>query len=583
MSKKPNKLADPNIPYADLPPKDQERYMRIIEGNDNDTTEFFYETGDGVPTTKSTLKQFSVLFKPKPDGPMKEGTAKKFKVDISTFGKSQAKMKPMMKTTDEPLPDQPGVSDDLPGEDLLYTQFVNEVSDIGIPRTSADVGRLGEIKERIETLPRGSDWNRLNQMIDAFLKHGVKTTTETGPEIEVVKNKELAQEVATFDGQEESKVQEIFDQETSDKEEGVPITNQPVPILSSDPPVATTPELIPSDSSNEFFSAKKIKNDSSDAESAAGSVVAGSVAGSMFDNASATGSVYPGSMFDEASSYARAGVNIAAAATVPSDPSLPGSVGELFGSEGGDQASPTTTENNVVDAPKTMVVFDVKYHKAAVNEFFGSWENPDWDPMLSKSIMGNYENGFYTKECLLKLMKQMISNQSTKVCDLETNEDSKMEDVLTEYAIISQIHFCVLRNLARGPRTKQALVPLKSLIDLHNMVSGTGTAPPIDPMDETIDTTGMQPTPSQPAPPLEQNAQNIIKKDITIEKISETFRNRPYTRDGPLRTPLNYQMIKSFRTATNGVLVGPTNKLDLKGEYNPYKVSANDWRKHIRS
>jgi len=227
---------------------------------------------------------------------------------------------------------------------------------------------------------------------------------------------------------------------------------------------------------------------------------------------------------------------------------------------------PPTTEPTISEvisgSPlKVEITYEVKYHKFQVNEFFGSIDNPDWDLALNKSITGNYDNGYYTKEILIEQISGMISDKKLKIYKQATTIENDELDILTEYVIVSQLHFCVLRNLQRGNRSKTAMVPLKSLIDLRNTVAGSGTD----------NNTTFQSVPTA------QEVPNVLKQDITIRDISKKFTDRKYRGNVILYDNVYKNIVESghLHSGGNNVIFGPSNlndPLGLMDDFvNPYK------------
>jgi hypothetical protein len=266
-------------------------------------------------------------------------------------------------------------------------------------------------------------------------------------------------------------------------------------------------------------------------------------------------------------------VDIAAAESVASGSMDSGDSGFVTAQEppGLDQNIPQDTTQQPQLGVSIETTYEVKYHKAQTNEFFGSVEKPTWDMALNKTITLNYDNKYYepTKETLLESMNQMISNKNLKVYKLATNSDSDVLDILTEYVIISQIHFCVLRNLQRGERTKTAMVPLRSLIDMRNQIAGTGLTPAPGPDglvndfasaagEQSTGPTQFQPTPTEPAGGIQtvdqlfpDARQDVIGIDITQRDIGLAWLNRNGRRDGQLFGK-HYQSIKESRARHSG-------------------------------
>ena len=237
-----------------------------------------------------------------------------------------------------------------------------------------------------------------------------------------------------------------------------------------------------------------------------------------------------------------------------------------------EESAPTLEEKLSGPPLKVEITYEVKYHKFQVNEFFGSIDNPDWDLSLNKSITGNYDNGYYTKDILLEQIAGMISDKKLKIYKQATTIDDEELDILIEYAIVSQLHFCVLRNLQRGNRTKTAMVPLKSLIDLRNTVANSNDTE--QQQQQQQQPTTFQSTPTEPAP---EEVPNVLKRDITIKDISEKFTDRKYRGNVILYDNVYKNIVKSGHehSGGNNVIFGPSNLNDplglMEDFVNPYK------------
>lgn len=180
------------------------------------------------------------------------------------------------------------------------------------------------------------------------------------------------------------------------------------------------------------------------------------------------------------------------------------------------------TQDELLDQPvkqnveaRVVYKFEVRFHKAQIAEYFFNWNAPAWDQQLSDSIKQSEE--LYTKEYLLGTMARLIADPYFKIDSIATNMDSSMDDILTEYHEISQIQFCKQRNMQTGKREKLIGMKLKDLINITALATGTQmpieqspyAVDGIDPVDETG--AQMQSTPTEP---------NLVapESDVLFEK-----------------------------------------------------------------
>jgi hypothetical protein len=96
-----------------------------------------------------------------------------------------------------------------------------------------------------------------------------------------------------------------------------------------------------------------------------------------------------------------------------------------------------------------------KYHLDSILFYFGSTTRPDWDPELENNVFSSGLN----KEEIVRNSRAVLEGFGPKLFIFALKTDGKLE----EFHELIQLQFCCLRNLARGPRTKNALVPISSL------------------------------------------------------------------------------------------------------------------------
>lgn len=155
----------------------------------------------------------------------------------------------------------------------------------------------------------------------------------------------------------------------------------------------------------------------------------------------------------------------AGGAGVPSD--TPGNI------LGNTQRAPThplqTDVPFATDQPNKM--HPPKYHLYPIKIFLGSETDPEYDAEL--------ENNIYSSS----LSKQeIVDNSNTIIANYggDLFIYSRKSDTLDEMHELTQLMFCLKRNLQRGTRSKQAMVPISALVGFANKLAGTDPNTPVD-------------------------------------------------------------------------------------------------------
>jgi hypothetical protein len=234
------------------------------------------------------------------------------------------------------------------------------------------------------------------------------------------------------------------------------------------------------------------------------------------------------------------------------------------------ETEPALTEQGSQKLPgvQAKYVFDVKYHKSQIAEYFFTWNQPAWDQTLSDSIKNS--ESIYSKEYLIETMNRLIQDPRFKINKVITGLDDKMEDILIEYHEISQIQFCIQRNMQTGKREKLIGMKLKDLVNIASLASGN---PPVVneevQIDDSVSQVGvnqqMQPTPTTPNLVDPEQPAVIFPKDkeITINEIGERA-TKELDNDGKIKK-LNEQLIKDMqRNSGADVIIGPFNEQKMR-------------------
>lgn len=222
-----------------------------------------------------------------------------------------------------------------------------------------------------------------------------------------------------------------------------------------------------------------------------------------------------------------------------------------------------------------------KYHKEAILLYFGDLVRPDWDLELENNI---FDSKIESKD-RIQIMDGIISTNGPKIFVF-----NRVSDTLEELNEIVQLHFCLQRNMSRGYRTKNALVPISALNTMSQMLGGTsqpqGTDQQgqdssinqeypesasvlaneeVDPAEQTFKQQGaLQPLISQG-----DSLQYQIDANAGREKLVTALRNRPYNLYGrPTVIPEVVKMTGMHKTN----YIGPNNPKDPAGLFVKYNV-----------
>lgn len=121
-----------------------------------------------------------------------------------------------------------------------------------------------------------------------------------------------------------------------------------------------------------------------------------------------------------------------------------------------------------VISPSVEEVHPVKYYPIQIKLLFGSNVDVPWDTELEKNV---FDTDMSNAE-IVSLMDGYITEFKNKIGVFKRQSETKEE--LHE---IIQMCYCVMRNLQRGTRTKMAMVPVSSLVNLYNKTNVPATPP----------------------------------------------------------------------------------------------------------
>lgn len=123
------------------------------------------------------------------------------------------------------------------------------------------------------------------------------------------------------------------------------------------------------------------------------------------------------------------------------------------------------TDVNVVELPKSL---KAKYWPYQANVFFGNDEGPEWDLTLMNRVL---KSGL-KKEEIIDTMDSIIADVGKAIY-----VSKRKSDTIEELHELTQLQFCIKRNLSTGPRGKEARVPIKSLVNFYSTLQGQNNKP----------------------------------------------------------------------------------------------------------
>jgi len=209
-----------------------------------------------------------------------------------------------------------------------------------------------------------------------------------------------------------------------------------------------------------------------------------------------------------------------------------------------------------------------KYHKYSIKIFLGS--PPEYDPDLEDSI---YNSGL-SKQEIIKNIDSIISENGKDLFIY-----SRKSDTLDELHECTQLLFCKLRNLQRGPRSKQALVPVSSLVNLYSKVNSQ-----LSKTDSDNLPIGVPPPNTEiKEPPKElaegSGSQVKISKNDAFEAVVEAHRNRPFDDFG--KPIINEDIVEMARSKRSFGFKGPNTSKDLANLFVPNAPFQLKTKRHM--
>lgn len=165
--------------------------------------------------------------------------------------------------------------------------------------------------------------------------------------------------------------------------------------------------------------------------------------------------------------------------------------------------------------------FEVKYHKVQFKMFFGALNNPNIDKVLFKNIMESVETGLLTRESVKELCQSILTASKGEIL-----VNSVMKGDLQELHELSQLYFCLHRDLMTGPRMPMGRVPLSQLTNISRIIQSpnsteqfdTATGVPILPQQEEV-----QQAPSILTPQEIERRSRMVSDELGISRPASIF------------------------------------------------------------
>lgn len=230
-----------------------------------------------------------------------------------------------------------------------------------------------------------------------------------------------------------------------------------------------------------------------------------------------------------------------------------------------DQAPQTSTQAAQVQEP-----YMNKFHKSQVILFLG---NP---PVFDTDLDNNLDSLSLSKSEVNEMMDNVISASGQKILVSKRLSDGNKE----ELRVLLQLHFCVLRNLQRGPRQKMAMVPLSSLVDLagsakSNQLTQTQSQ---DPFVEAANMPTQPQLNTTSSSSVMQNSavQKSVERKVQIDDTVNAYRKREYTKSGKVHTKFTEEAKHSIQSQNQLDIIGSSSSNDPLGE--KYLTSKNPIR-----
>ena len=212
------------------------------------------------------------------------------------------------------------------------------------------------------------------------------------------------------------------------------------------------------------------------------------------------------------------------------------------------------------------------YHKNSVSLYFGSKTDVKWDPILQHSV---FSSGM-TKEEIVFSSRCIVDQYG---CDLFIT--SVKSDTIEEFHELVQLQF-KLKGVMSGPVGKNAMVPISSLVDFSNKLSGTVAEVPTPddvPLAEKIDDkmidedikTIEASTISEPGVPEQvenQEKSKQVKQSVNeaMQNVIDAYRSKGSDRYGQ---PFNNQDLVQSTKIHHFNQVGPNSMKDPGNLYSP--------------
>ncbi len=218
------------------------------------------------------------------------------------------------------------------------------------------------------------------------------------------------------------------------------------------------------------------------------------------------------------------------------------------------QSNTSVQDDQVVGQNVQFSGTGAQYHKIPITLFFGSADTPNWDLKLNNDI-DSLNLG--SDDCNA-IMDGIISVSGPKILVYK-----RMSSTVQETKELLQLHFCLERKMAQGPRQPMANVPLKQLFNMYSSVSAPGAQPDPEQMlveeGERVASGELEPA----VPPSVEMPKNIAP--LTPDEYERMWDNRKYNENGPSKPKEYYDVVRSFRPSIEQPKIGPGDMSDPVG------------------
>ena len=227
-----------------------------------------------------------------------------------------------------------------------------------------------------------------------------------------------------------------------------------------------------------------------------------------------------------------------------------------------------------------------KYHKYSIKIYLGSDTRPNYDPELEKNV---YSSDL-SKEEIIQGINSVIARYGADLFIFGTRKS----DTIDELHELTQLQFCIKRNLATGPRFASANIPISQLVSIYNKMAPQQTVQQLTPEEaqaQSGDITSaeemaqqtqqtQQGAPAQ-APQSTGSVQVQISPNQALENVINDYREADFTSQGKPR--FNESLVASTLAPRPRNIKGPGSMIDPVNSFIPnVPMKVKTTRKSVR-